>query len=300
MKRTPWEGYLALSAAAAIWGGLYVVSKVVLDFIPPFTLVWIRYLIAFAVLRTIVGRLGLSQPLSKDWRTFMTIGLIGYTVSIGCQFIGTRLSSAHMGSVLTAASPAFMVFFARRMLGEAVTTRKLFSTLLATVGVLVIVGLDHGTGPAGSGMIGNFFLVGAAVTWAILSVLARRASATYSPLIITTHAIFWGWLFTTPAMLIELHYLPVSGLDRPTVWLAILYISIISTAGAFFLWNKGMQLVEAGIGSVFFFLQPVVGSLLGWLILGETLAPSFLAGSGLVLGGVMLASLPGIPSRTRH
>ena len=293
MKNRHWAGCLALSGAAAIWGGLYVVSKVLLDYIPPFTLVWLRYLIAFSVLWLLLLRTGLRQPFSRDWKTFMTIGVVGYFLSIGCQFIGTKLSSAHMGSVLTAASPAFIVIFAKSMLGERITTRKLLSIILATLGVLIIVGWDQGGSRGGEVMTGNLFLVGAAVTWALLSVLARKAAATYPPLVITTYAIFWGWLFTTPAMLIELQYLPVSGLERPEVWLALFYIGVISTAGAFFLWNKGMQLVEAGVGSVFFFLQPLVGSLLGWLVLGEQLRLSFFVGGSLVLGGVLLVSLPG-------
>ena len=43
-------GAICLSLAASIWGGMYVVSKYVLDFIPPLTLVWLRFIIAFVVL----------------------------------------------------------------------------------------------------------------------------------------------------------------------------------------------------------------------------------------------------------
>ena len=45
------------------------------------------------------------------------------------------------------------------------------------------------------------------------------------------------------------------------VILGVLYLGIVSTAGAFFLWNKGLELLDASIGSLFFF-QPIVGSLL--------------------------------------
>ena len=60
------------------------------------------------------------------------------------------------------------------------------------------------------------------------------------------------------------------------VLLGVLYLGIVSTAGAFFLWNKGLELMDASIGSLFFFFQPIVGSLLGWFLLNETLSSNFL------------------------
>jgi drug/metabolite transporter (DMT)-like permease len=284
-------GFLALAAAASIWGGLYVVSKVALDYIPPFTLLWIRYVIAFLCLWIMVALQGLRQPITRDWRTFATIGFAGYFLSIGLQFIGTWLSSAHMGALLTSTSPAFIVLFAYLMLGEKLTMRKLASVACATCGVIIVVGWE-GSGFSVKTVAGDLALIGAAVSWALLSVLARKASASYPPLVITTYGIFWGCLLTTPAMLIEWQFLPVTGLDRPSLWLAILYISIVSTAGAFYLWNKGMQLVEAGAGSVFFFFQPIVGALLGWLLLDEQLGLPFFIGGGMILLSILAVSLP--------
>jgi drug/metabolite transporter (DMT)-like permease len=156
----------------------------------------------------------------------------------------------------------------------------------------VVVGWQGSGKESHGALAGNLALIGAALTWALLSVLARRASRDHPPLVITTYAILWAILFATPAMVLEWRYLPVSGLELPLIWLAVLYLGVVSTAGAFYLWNKGMQLVEAGTGSLFFFLQPVVGSLLGWLLLGEELSPSFFQGGLLILAGVLLVSLP--------
>ncbi|WP_286887499.1 DMT family transporter [Aneurinibacillus sp. UBA3580] len=285
-------GYLALSAAASIWGGMYIVSKMALDFLPPFTLLWLRYAVGLTFLWLFVVRQGLRQPLARDWRLFMSIGFVGYFLSIGLQFIGTGLSSAHMGAILTSASPVFIVLFASYMLGEPITGRKMTALLLAMIGVIVVVGWDVQLLGDSRKLPGNLALIGAAVTWALLSVLAKKAALHYSPLVVTTYSIFWAFLFTTPVMVIEWQFLPVNGLDQPSVWFAVLYLGIVSTAGAFYLWNKGMHMVEAGTGSMFFFFQPVVGALLGWLLLGEHLSVSFFTGGLLILFGVLLMSMP--------
>ncbi|MSN25330.1 MAG: EamA family transporter [Geobacter sp.] len=285
-------GYFALALAASIWGGMYVVSKYALDFIPPFTLLWLRYITGFCVLFPLAARQHKTPLTRVDQRAFLSVGFVGYFISVGLQFIGTRLSSAHNGAIITSASPAFILLFAWLMLGERLTRRKLFSVLMATAGVIVVVGWDSGAGGGKWALLGNLALIGAAVTWALLSVLARKFSATLSPLVITTGAVFWAAIMTTPVMFVEWRYLPVSGLDNPLLWGAVLYLGVVATAGAFYFWNKGLSLVEAGTGSVFFFLQPVVGALLGWLMLGEHLSLSFFIGGAVILLAVLIASLP--------
>ncbi|MED4651144.1 DMT family transporter [Bacillus pseudomycoides] len=284
-------GAICLSLAASIWGGMYVVSKYVLDFIPPLTLVWLRFIIAFVVLYMILKTTKRKQKTTiqinkKDWLLFAWIGFIGYFVSITCQFVGTKLSDAHTGSLVTSATPAFMVVFATLILKEKLTTRRILSTVLATLGVTIVIGWDI---EVGSYFIGTIILVGAAITWALLSIYVKIASQQFSSLVITTYAIFFSLFFITPCMIWELQSNPIGDLNT-TIILGILYLGIISTAGAFFLWNKGLELMDASIGSLFFFFQPIVCSLLGWLLLNETLNRNFFIGGALIIFSVIIAT----------
>ncbi|HEF1901079.1 TPA: DMT family transporter [Bacillus cereus] len=284
-------GAIYLSLAASIWGGMYVVSKYVLDFIPPLTLVWLRFIIAFVVL---YGLLKLAEKKQKkkvtirkkDWLLFAWIGFIGYFISITCQFIGTKLSDAHTGSLVTSATPAFMVIFAALILKEKLTARRLLSTIIATIGVIIVIGWDI---EIGSYFIGTIILVGAAITWALLSIYVKTASARFSSLVITTYAIFFSLFFITPFMIWELQTSSI-GTVNTYVILGVLYLGIVSTAGAFFLWNKGLELMDASIGSLFFFFQPIVGSLLGWLLLNETLNSNFFIGGILIICSVFITT----------
>jgi drug/metabolite transporter (DMT)-like permease len=290
-------GALCLSLASSIWGGMYVVSKYVLDYIPPFTLMWLRYMIAFVVLFAIVKMVQLkNKPQAsirkKDWLLIGWIGFIGYFVSISFQFIGTKLSDAHTGSLITAATPAFIALFAKLVLQEKLTVRKMIALFLATVGVVIVIGVDT---HVGSYFWGSVILVGAAITWALLSVYVKVASQRFSTLVITTYAILFGLLFTTPVMIWELQRNEVYYNDIYII-LGVVYVGIVSTAGAFFLWNKGMDLMEAGIGSLFFFFQPLVGSFLGWLLLNETLDVNFFIGGMLIVAGVVIVAIRKKPS----
>ncbi|GAB6451779.1 DMT family transporter [Bacillus cereus] len=284
-------GAICLSLAASIWGGMYVVSKYVLDFIPPLTLVWLRFIIAFVVLYMILKITEKKQKKTvtirkKDWLLFAWIGFIGYFISITCQFIGTKLSDAHTGSLVTSATPAFMVIFAAIILKEKLTARRMLSTIIATIGVIIVIGWDI---EIGSYFIGTIILVGAAITWALLSIYVKIASAQFSSLVITTYAIFFSLFFITPFMVWEFQSNPIEHLTLYVI-LGVLYLGIVSTAGAFFLWNKGLELMDASIGSLFFFFQPIVGSLLGWLLLNETLSSNFFIGGILIICSVFITT----------
>jgi drug/metabolite transporter (DMT)-like permease len=280
-------GALYLSLAASMWGGMYVVSKYVLDYIPPLTLVWLRYIIAFvflfAILKMVQFKSKKYEPIKKkDWFLIAWIGFIGYFVSIALQFIGTNLSDAHTGALITSATPAFIVIFAWFVLKEVLTVRKILAMVLATIGVVIVIGMDTNVG---SNFIGSVILVGAAITWALLSVYVKLASNRLSSLTITTYAVLFALIFTTPAMLWELQSNDVYYQDLLII-LGVIYLGVVSTAGAFFLWNKGMELMDAGIGSLFFFFQPIVGSFLGWALLKEELGVNFFVGGIFIVVGV--------------
>ncbi|PGS36723.1 EamA family transporter [Bacillus cereus] len=284
-------GAICFSLAASIWGGMYVVSKYVLDFIPPLTLVWLRFIIAFVVLYAISKIAEKKQEKKvtirkKDWLLLAWIGFIGYFISITCQFIGTKLSDAHTGSLVTSATPSFMVIFAAIILKEKLTTRRLLSTIIATIGVIIVIGWDI---EIGSYFIGTIILVGAAITWALLSIYVKIASAQFSSLVITTYAIFFSLFFITPFMIWELQSTSIETVNTYVI-LGVVYLGVVSTAGAFFLWNKGLELMDASIGSLFFFFQPIVGSLLGWLLLNEALNSNFFIGGILIVCSVFITT----------
>jgi drug/metabolite transporter (DMT)-like permease len=280
-------GALCLSLAASMWGGMYVVSKYVLDYIPPLTLVWLRYIIAFVFLFTILKMVQFKNKKvesieKKDCFLIAWIGFIGYFVSIALQFIGTNLSDAHTGALITSATPAFIVIFAWFILKEELTFRKVMAIISATVGVVIVIGFDINVG---TNYIGSLILVGAAVTWALLSVYVKIASKRLSSLTITTYAVLFALLFTTPTMFWELQSKDIYYQDSLII-LGVIYLGVVSTAGAFFLWNKGMELMDAGIGSLFFFFQPIVGSFLGWALLKEALGVNFFVGGLFIVVGV--------------
>lgn len=279
-------GALFLSFAASIWGAMYVVVKVVVEVVPPLELVWIRYVVAVIALATIGICMKQSWSIAKrDWLMIFLVGLIGNTLSIVTQEMGTMLSTAQMGAIITSTTPAFMVVFARFILKEKITFQKCFSIVLATIGVGIIVGngqIDV------SQQLGGFYLLVAALTWALMSVLVKKIPQQYSQIVITTYTSLVAVCSLTPIVVLRLKYLDISSILQPTISGGLIYLGIVSTAGGFLLWNKGLQLMNASSGGLFFFFQPIVGTFLGWLLLNETIGLSFWLGTMFIFSGVFL------------
>lgn len=190
-----------------------------------------------------------------------------------------------MGAIITATTPAFMVVFASLILKERLTVKKAISVLLATIGVITIVGIDR---IEFSSMIGGLTLVLAALTWALMSVLIKLLPSHYSQIVVTTYATLIAVVVLTPIVLPTLHELDFHVFKDPVILGGLLYLGVISTSIAFLLWNRGLHLLNASSGGIFFFFQPVVGALLGWFLLGETITITFWIGCLFILVGVML------------
>jgi drug/metabolite transporter (DMT)-like permease len=287
MKNNRLLGLISGLSAASIWGGMYVVSKVVLEVIPPFSLLAMRLILGAATLGGVLLFSRHSRLTPRQMRDSFLVGMVGYGISLGFQFVGTKLSTASNGALVTSATPAFVLLFAPRLLGEKATWRGVLALAVSTLGVLAVI--DPRTADLSSSLfVGNLCLLAAALTWALYSVLVRKVAQSAD--LVASSAIMLAGGLPTSMLLGALET------NRPALleitaglWGGILFLGIISTALAMFLWNYAFATLPAAAASLTFFAQPLVGALLGWFFLGETITPMFLLG-GLLIGAGLIIS----------
>lgn len=281
-------GILCGLGAASIWGGMYVVSKVVLDIIPPFLLVSLRLLLGAFTLWIVLAVRGFPEINRKQFWQVIGVGLVGYGVSLGLQFLGTKLSTAANGSLVTSATPAFVLLFAWGLLRERISPQRLIALMLATLGVIAVI--DPRTAELEPGLfLGNLLLLGAAVTWALYSVLVRKTTQRLDVLPFSLIAFLGGLPVSLPAGVWEWKTIGIGEISLGVVG-GVLFLGIISTALAMVLWNTAFAYVDASLASLTFFAQPVVGTFLGWLFLDERITPLFLLGGVLIGLGLLISS----------
>ncbi len=285
------HGTLYGIAAASIWGSMYVVSDVVLTVIPPFTLLSMRILLGLAALLPVFLRTGEPLPAPRLLGELLFVGVVGLGLSLGAQFLGTDLSTAVNGALVTSASPAFVVLFATLILREKLSPRRAIALVLASAGLFVILNPSTANFQQET-FLGDVFLALAALTWGLYSVLVRRVSLgrRLHTLTITVLGLLGGLAVSLPASVIELSNRPVGPIDAGAL-LGVLYLGFVSTAFALLLWNRAFTLVPATVASLFFFAQPVSGAALAVIFLGQALTIRLGIGGALIGLGVLLSLL---------
>ncbi|TKX82155.1 EamA family transporter [Halorubrum sp. SD626R] len=284
---------LAPLAAAALWGGMYVVSKWGFALIPPVTLGFLRVALGAGALWLVVAGRGGPGPSRDEWATFAALG--GWvTLTVATQFVGTELTNASQGSLLTVLTPVFTVALGALVLGERVTAAKAGGMTVAGVGTAVVLAGQYELASIAAGnLLGVALLLVGSAAWAGYTVWGLRAVRRHGAL----RAATYSSLASVPMLGVlaagELWYLGLSPAAIPLTAEsvgAVSYLGVASTAAAWFLWYKGLEYVSAGTVAAFFFAQPVVGAALGAALLGEALGPGFLAGGALMAVGIWIVS----------
>lgn len=301
--------------ASCLWGGMYVVSRAGFGLIPPVTLGALRVIIGGAALTLALWLAGRRTPhpdvaappwTSGDrWRARALGGIVAATIIT--QFLGTALASAHDGALLTTITPAFVVLLAWLLLGERPRWAVVAGMLLALIGVAIVVAAQTATDGGGSAshetaLLGDGLLLLSALCWALFTVVGAPLIRRRSALVAATSATRWSILFMLPAAAIELFlrddWRALS--FSPGALAATLYLGLGATALAWFLWYRGIAQMEAGVASIYFLAQPVVGGILAGVFLHEALPAAFWLG-GLVLaaGILVVAFTPGGSTEAR-
>jgi drug/metabolite transporter (DMT)-like permease len=273
---------------------MYVVSKWGFSAIPPVTLGFLRVLLGAAVLVAVVRRRYPARDFSRaDRRKLLALG--GWiTATVVTQFLGTDLTNASQGALLTVLTPAFTLLLGVSVLSEPLTRRKGGGMALAAVGTLVVLAGQYDLARMAAGnAAGVAALLTASFAWAAYTVYGKSLVRKYSALETATYSTLAAVPMLGVLALAELavtgHGLTDVPLALPVVG-AVLYLGIASTAGAWYLWYKGLEYVDAGTVAVFFFAQPAVGAALAAVLLGESLGPAFFVGGGVMAAGVYVVS----------
>lgn len=289
---------LDLAVAAALWGGMYVVSAETFNAIPPATLSLLRLLLGVAALVLIAVLRRESLGWGRVPKQSVLFAGAAVAASMLLQFGGTALTSAVEGSVVTMATPVFVLIFGRLIEGVAVPRRAWGGIAVATAGV-VALGLRSASPTSGgtpddalARLIGVIMLIGAGATWALFSSFGRPAIAAVGARNAVTlcAAVSIPFLIPFSAAEVVLVGINLSDATAPFSLFAIAYLGFGATAIGWSSWYRGYAAAPPRLAAGVLFLQPLIAAALGVGLLNEAIDASLALGALLLLGGVALIS----------
>ncbi len=301
MKKSA-AAYLGLVFVFVLWGSLYVVSSVVLKYMPTFAVMFCRFVIAFAALSIIVkagsrkwnpdgtDTQGHHTKIdSRGWKYVVIMGVFGYAVGVGIQLMGTKYAGSSMASLINSLNPVTISLMAIPILHEKLTGSKIIGILLAVFGVYLILGTGGNIN-----LPGILMSLASVLLWSLVSVLTRQGLARYNPLVITRNAIGVAAVCEFIFAVIE-HVLTGSAIHiNGGVIAGLLYLGVFCTGISYILWNQGLAALPASNCSALYPIQPLTSTVMGVIFFHETVGLSFAAGAAFIILGVLLCLLGGM------
>ena len=281
------RGRIALILTAIIWGSALVVTKSLLQEIGPFTAAVLRFFIAWVILAPFAFRQGYRLSLAVR-PTFLLFGLTGIALYIAMTNVGLVYTAASSAALIQAAIPGVTTLLSVLLLKERVSRWQVLGIGLSIAGLLLVTGINmHQTGSAP--LVGNLFIFGGVLAWAVYTVQGKKLVSTFPWLIITTASISAGMLFLLPFAIGELWLQGIPHLRADGLF-ELLYLGAASSALGYALWNYGLRFLDASEAAPYINLIPVVGLLLSVILLHEPLSLIQAAGGALTLFGVWLSN----------
>ena len=280
--------------AGCLWGTGFLFGKWAFAELTVGQMVLYRFLFASVGFAPAVWR-GMRNPATRIRRQDLTLilaaALIGVPIQFIIQFAGLARTTVSHASLMVGALPVLLAAGSALFAHEHVKAKRWIALVASTIGAaLIAFGASTGEAGAQASLAGDLLValsLVAAVAW-ILLVQALMKSGRYSPVSASAYVMTMGtamlaiWVFATEG--------PLPTHLTALTWVSVDAMGLLETTVTTCLWNWGLSPVPASQAGVFLNLEPVVGAILGVLVLHDVLGPFGIIGGLLVVGSAVFVA----------
>ncbi len=277
-----------LTFVVLTWGSSFIFIKYALRDMPPITFTAYRFLLASSILIVSLMITGKYREILKFTRketfSICTLGAVNVFSYYFLEVYGLQYVPAGQASIIVNTDPIIVTILAAIFLGEKITRRKAVGLLLGYTGVVLVV---IATNPTLSGSIWNIVVFGAAFSWAVGAILAKRIAANIDSYLMTATSVPFGTILLFITAFIAEGFVPVTRLSG-LGWTSLVTLGIVSSVLTFFVWYEVLHDIEASTACIALLLVPIVTTILGAIFLYEFYTEVSILGMALTLFGVYL------------
>jgi DME family drug/metabolite transporter len=284
------KGYAFVLLAAVLWGTLGIFYKTLIGVygLSPLNIAFFRA--AFSAFFLLIG-LSVLRPqwLRVEWRDLPLLGSFGLFGVAAFFFVYVNaidLVGVAVGAVLLYTAPAWVTLISWRFLGEPITRSRWVALSLAFVGCALVAGI-YNLDQIRLNWPGILFGLASGLTYGLYSVFNKAGVRKYPPWTV----LFYGMLVGALLLLLAQDLNEVTralSSSGAVAWLVAL--ALLPTLGSGLAFATGLRFVPVSAASVVANLEPVVATLLAFLILGEVMAGWQVLGGALVITGAVISS----------
>ena len=294
MNRGLATGYAILVIAIALWSGNSVVGRAAMvGDVPPVALNFWRWTVALAIFLPFTARRVWRQrrAFAEHWWYYLAFGI----VSVGCFniffYAGLQYTTAVQGSLIQSVLPVLVLMLGAVFVRQRISGRQIGGVVLSIAGAAVVVARgDMEILRTLRPNVGDLWCLLAVAFWSIQTFILRwKPPAVDMPSFMTV-VIAVGLLFNVPLLAWEMAAGRTMPVTAETV-AGIVYLALFASVIASTMYNTGVVMVGPATAGYFGNLFPIFSAVLAIVLLDETLAWFHVAGGGLILGGIYLATV---------
>lgn len=287
-SRLDWILFLLLGF---FWGSSYLFIRIAVEAgMAPFTLVTLRLVIGFVLLASVVAVA--RERLPRDLRTYghlVMIAVLSVALPFGLISWAEQSVASSLAAVINGAIPLFVIVIAAAALpDEPFTAPRLAGLLVGFAGVAILVGFDPGV-LAGTSLLPALALIGSTTSYAAGGVYARRYLQGVKPMINALFEVGFALVIAAVLAIVFDH-----GIRLPTrtdAVFSVIWLGALGSGLAFLIFFRLLGRWGATRTSLVAYVIPVVGLVLGAVVLQEPVDGRLVLGTALIIAGIGVVNL---------
>jgi drug/metabolite transporter (DMT)-like permease len=287
------KAYIFLVLCTLFWAGNFIVGKVASLFeIPPFSLNFYRWLIAFIILFPFTYT-KITENFHEIKKKIIPLSIMGFTsitIFNSVVYYSLNFTQVLNGVLMISTIPVLIIFFSSCFTNEKIKINQILGVITSLIGVLIIITkFQLNTLLSLNLNKGDLWILVAMISWATYSIMVKEKKINLDPLALLQTLIFIGLIFLIPFYLYELHNAQYLKLNIP-VLLTVGYVVIFAGIGAYIFWIGAIKIIGPSRSGVFLHLMPVFSSLMAIFLLGERFANFHIFGALFILTGIIVST----------
>lgn len=278
---------IVMACINMIWGAAFPITKPALLDMPPISFAFWRFTLALAILLPLAFRQVWDLLRGPERNQLIIMGLLGFCITQITQVYSLVLSPATHIALMSTTTPLWVAIIASVTLNEPFTWRMCIGTLIALIGVGIVLNPSDSMAFDWSVWAGYAIYLVSAIGWASYNVMGRSLMQRITPLPATAAAAFVGVICLLPFAIGEYVSGQQTHITTASVF-GIVYTALFVTVVGYLtlFWALGKS-SSSNVAAMMYF-QPIAGAIVAWLWLNEEPTIGFFVGSILTFVGVWL------------
>lgn len=289
IKKYPILKFWKPIAVIIIWGVSFIATKYTLGEIKPLVIILLRQIIGVLILTLFAVRTKKSFKVTLKDLGWLAIFSFIATIHLWIQITGLQYTSASNTGWIIGVTPVFMLILGLIFFKEKITAVQLAGIIISFFGLVLLVSKGDLSSINLITNKGDLLVLLSAVTWAIYSIVGKKITLNYSPLMTIIYLFLIMSVYIAPFTINGENISAVIHLSFHG-WLAIIFLGIFCSAVAYVLWAQAMNEMPATRVGAFLYVQPFITFFAAWILLNEHVTFLTMVSGIIIVGGVVLVN----------